>query len=99
MPRPVDPLFGRRLPGLVREPGLVDLDQEVLAFRRSGGSVEAQFFAHSFERMRPEILSSGLATEEELAGIPAALADPTCTFVDSLNVGVGGRRPAPGFLG
>ncbi len=98
-PRPMDLFFGRRLPGLVRALGLVDVGQEALAFRHSGGSVEAQLFAHSVERVRPELLRSGIATEEELAGVLAALADPTFSFTDALNVGVWGRRPAPGFLG
>lgn len=97
--RRYDPFLGRRLAALVDGLGLAEREDEALEFSRSGGSPEAQFLARSIEQTRPEIARAGHATAAELYDVLAALADPSFSFVDSLNVASWGRRPVPDFLG
>jgi SAM-dependent methyltransferase len=94
-----DPGFGRNLPALLDELGLVDRGSEALEFRRRGGGPEAELFAHGFELARDGIVSAEFPPDTDIELVIAALRDPEFFFVDSLNIGCWGRRPRIGYLG
>lgn len=93
----VDVHFGRRLPRLFDELGLVERGSEALAFRRVGGSSEAELFALVFEAVRDGLLPGWGIAEGRLDAVISALRDPTFAFQDSLNVAAWGRRPTSGM--
>jgi SAM-dependent methyltransferase len=95
----VDPWFGRWLPDLLAELGLVERGSEALEFRRVGGGPEAESFAQGLELMRDGLMPTVFPSDVELDPLIEALRDPDFAFVDSLNVGAWGRRPRAGFLG
>lgn len=91
--------FGRRVPGLVAELGLVEQGFEALEFERVGGGPEAELFAMGFEAVREGRLHGEGLAGVDLEPLIAALRDPSFSFVDSLNVAAWGRRPLPPYFG
>ena len=89
----LDPFLGRRLPSLVAAAGLAEAGCEAIACHRRGGSAEAELLRRSLERMNPMVLSSGVASHEELEAVHAATSDPSFSFLDALSVAAWGRVP------
>lgn len=95
----IDLSFGRRLPDILDELGLVDRGHEALAFHRQGGTPEAELFAVAYEAIDAGHLRGNVELGPELDAVIAALRDPEFVFVDSLNVAAWGRRPLPRYFG
>jgi hypothetical protein len=95
----IDFWFGRNLPTLLTDLGLVDGGCEALEFRRTGGGPEAELFAQSFQLVRDGVMPGGFPPDVDVDRVIDALRDPGFAFVDSRNVGAWGRRPRIGYLG
>ena len=92
--RGVDFSYGRRLYGLLRTEGLVDVQAEGFLAIREGGSAMADLHLANLDHLRHDILSLGVLTAEELDRARAILADPRSGVVSpGIMVSARGRRP------
>ena len=84
--------FGRQLPALFDEAGLVDVEVvcELMTFR--GGSTGAQMFMTSMNQLRPALLAVG-ATEDQIEDFHQTVSDPTRWFSGFAFYSVRGRMP------
>jgi SAM-dependent methyltransferase len=69
----LDPLIGHRLPALLRAAGLVDVAVEVHARADPPGAYHRTHLLSLIAALRGEIITRGLFTEQELAGLTSAL--------------------------
>lgn len=88
-----DTTFGRALPKLFSDQGLVDIGCEAHSRLTRGGSAEAQFGINSMARLREPLEAAGLVTEEEMAAAIAAQEDPSFMTMAPTLVSVWGRVP------
>lgn len=88
----VDLRFGRRLPGLVSQLGLTDLDLEATAALRRGGGPEAALLRRSLHRSRAAIPDLGSVLAGAFETLIAVSRDPSFGFFDALSVAAWGRR-------
>jgi hypothetical protein len=92
--RRVNLAFGRTLPRLLRNAGLVDVQAEVTM--PLGGSGQAQFQRTVVERLREPIVAAGLASDAQIDQHLADLAAPAAASLDLVTwplVAAWGRRP------
>jgi SAM-dependent methyltransferase len=94
----IDLFVGRRLPGLLRRAGLVDVRvRPVLYIDHELGHPRRLVLADFAENLRDRLISSELITRAEFDGLHAALrqhlADPGTTVVSHLYVQAWGRKP------
>ncbi len=89
-----DPRWGRRLPVLLSQAGLVDIGMSVSVDILGGGGVTEEFWRSSFDQVKPFLLEQGLVDEPVYAEAHALVDDPD--FRDTLwaYVRAWGRRPA-----
>ncbi|MBW1599085.1 bifunctional 2-polyprenyl-6-hydroxyphenol methylase/3-demethylubiquinol 3-O-methyltransferase UbiG [Streptomyces sp. JJ38] len=98
--RGCDNRFGHRLPAALAERGLTGVDALVDGGALRGGSAGAEFYRHTFRRLREPLLAGGLVGEEELGQVLADLADPGFVTLSAPLVSAWGRRgPAPARSG
>jgi SAM-dependent methyltransferase len=90
--RGVDLGFGRSLPGLLRDHGLVDLAGD--AYLPMSPAVRTLERANLLQ-LRDEFVERGVVTNEELEHFLARLDDPLFTLAAPLVISAWGRRPAP----
>lgn len=90
----VDHYYGRRLPGLLRAHGLVDVDNEGRAWVMSGGSPAARWFQHSYAHLRARLTSSGELTDADVDEMLELFGNPEWEALSPIFVAVWGRRPA-----
>lgn len=92
-----DPHIGRRVAELYRQAGLQDVTVEVRAGMYPVGHSRRTIRADLVRAMRPQVLSMGIADEQELDRLDAAarrhLGDPNTLVMPSLNFLVWGRKP------
>lgn len=92
-----DPHIGRRLPGLWRDAGLLDVHVEVRANAYPPGHSRRTIRADLGRVLRPHVLALGLADEAELDALDAAvrphLLDPGTVVMPHLSFLVRGRKP------
>ena len=79
---------------LVRRTGFTEVDVEGRAAVVEGGSELSLWYSLWIEHLRPAMLADGLASEEEIAGALAALADPANRWLTQVMLAVAGQRPA-----
>ena len=93
----VDLLFGRRLPELFRQAGLVDIGVEAKADIYPAGHSRRTIRPDLVQSMRPKILERGIASERELDELDRAvrehLDDPHTLVVPHLLFLAWGRKP------
>lgn len=93
-----DRLIGRRLAELYRDAGLVDVTIEARAGVYPLGHSRRTIRPDLVRTLRPQILASGAADEQELDELDAAarkhLADPEVVVMPYLNFLATGRKPA-----
>lgn len=92
--RGADTSYGRKLPRLVREAGLVDVRAEARMAFAPGGSPGAELLHSNVDQVGDELLARGLATAGDLAAYRELLRDPEFDLTLHLMVSVTGRRPA-----
>ncbi len=90
-----DTAFGRALPTLLSDQGLVDIGCQASSRLTRGGSVEAQFWIHSIDRLRNAVVDAGLVTEEEAAAAMAVHDDSSFVTMAPTLVSAWGRVPVP----
>jgi ubiquinone/menaquinone biosynthesis C-methylase UbiE len=92
-----DPHIGRRVTELYRQAGLQDVTVEVRAGVYPVGHSRRTIRADLVRAMRPQILSMGIADEQELDRLDTAarrhLNDPNTLVMPSLNFLAWGRKP------
>jgi SAM-dependent methyltransferase len=89
--RGVDLSYGRRLPRLLREAGLTDVEADGYFPMSSPASNELE--AATVEQLRDQLLSNGLATAEEIERHLANVAAGRLDIATSPMVSAWGRRP------
>lgn len=87
------PNFGRRLPVLCADHGLLDVGAESRGRMLRGGRPEMELFTLTIERTRPAMVSAGLVTDEEVDAALALCADPSFTVMSPALVSAWGRIP------
>ncbi|MGH3695209.1 MAG: methyltransferase domain-containing protein [Pseudonocardiaceae bacterium] len=88
-----DSTFGRALPGLLSDQGLVDIACQASSGLTRGGSVEAEFWIHSIDRLRNAVVDAGLITEKEAAAAMAVHEDSSFVTMTPTLVSAWGRVP------
>jgi SAM-dependent methyltransferase len=94
-----DAAFGRALPQLFRDQGLVDIGCEARSRLIRGGSAEAQFGIRSGERMWEPLVAAGRVTEAEMAAAIAVQEDPSFMTMAPTLVSAWGRVPEASISG
>jgi SAM-dependent methyltransferase len=90
---PVDPDFGRRLPGLVEGFGFRDLGHGGVSLTGRGCGPTARFFQMTDQLLRDRFVAAGVLTPADFDELYLAYEDPSFWFVGFTVVGVWGRRP------
>lgn len=88
------PMFGRRLPVLLREHGLVDVGGEARSRMLRGGTPEMEFFTLTIERARTAMVAAGLISDNDVAAALALCADSSFAVMSPALVSVWGHVPA-----
>ncbi|GAA4999725.1 methyltransferase domain-containing protein [Actinopolymorpha pittospori] len=91
--RGVDQSYGRALPRLFAEAGLVQIEAVGRVTFARGGSPGARLYRANIEQTRDQLVEAGLATAEEIERYCDRLADPEAMFTLPVLVAVRGRRP------
>ncbi|MEW2378560.1 methyltransferase domain-containing protein [Micromonospora sp. NPDC047812] len=94
----IDLFVGRRLPGLLRRAGLVDVQvRPVVYIDHEPGHPRREVLADFAENLRDRLITSELITREEFDVLHAALrrhlVDPDTTVISHLYVQAWGRKP------
>lgn len=94
----IDVFMGRRLPGLLRRAGVVDVRvRPVLYIDHEPGHSRRMVLADFAENLRDRLITSELITREEFDDLHAALrrhlADPGTNVISHLYVQAWGRKP------
>lgn len=87
------PMFGRHLPVLFREQGLVDVGGEARSRMLQGGTPEMEFFTLTIERARTAMVAAGLISDNDVAAALALCADSSFAVMSPALVSVWGRVP------
>jgi SAM-dependent methyltransferase len=89
----VDRQFGRRLFGLLRALGLVNVRAEGRTFRWSSGSPGTALLRANFEQLHDSMIQAGYITEKEFDEDVAGLDDPSFMMPSPILWAACGRRP------
>ena len=85
--------YGRHLPRLIREAGLIEVGNEGRVFVMEGGSPGARWFQLSMEQLRSHLVGPGKLTEAEIDLMLAFFADPDWAALSPIILACWGRRP------
>lgn len=92
-----DPFVGRRLPGLLREAGLADIQVRVQTAVPEPGQYRRAHLLALIESVRGKVVAAGVMDEAELdhhlAALSGHLADPAVLVIDKLLVQCWGHKP------
>jgi SAM-dependent methyltransferase len=95
--RGVDLAYGRKLPRLLREAGLVDVAAD--AYFPVTGPACVELERATTEQIRDRLLAAGLATDEEIDQHLENLSDGLVDLATSPMITAWGRRPHPAITG
>lgn len=87
------PMFGRRLPVLFRDHGLVDVGGEARSRILRGGTPEMEFFTLTIERARTAMVTAELISDDDVAAALALCADSSFAVMSPALVSTWGRVP------
>jgi SAM-dependent methyltransferase len=90
--RGVDLSFGRKLPRLLRAAGLVDVQSD--AYFPIGGPAVERLEGATVEQIRPRLIATGLATEDEIEQHLSNVATGQLDLATSPMVSAWGRKPS-----
>jgi len=85
--------YGRQLPRLLREAGLVDVGNEGRVFVMAGGSPGARWFQLSMEQVRDRLVGPGKLTDAEVDRMLGLFADPAWAALSPIIFAAWGRSP------
>jgi hypothetical protein len=88
----LDPFFGRKLPRLLSDAGLVNIRAEAYLEICRGASEKAHLLRLTLERVRGLVVRSGRLTEQELDAGLGVLDDPRANVMTLGTVSAVGRR-------
>ena len=88
----VDRTYGSRLPGLLREAGLKDVQAEGHVVMAPGNSSASGLHLANIEQVRATLVGQGLVTDQDIDGFLALMRDPEAEIVLPLMVSAWGRR-------
>jgi hypothetical protein len=91
-----DSNYGRRLYGVLRSAGLVQVAAEGRLAVAQGGSAESRHWRLTCEQMREALLAAGAVSEEELDRYAALLENPEVSYLLPLTIAAWGQRAAEG---
>ena len=91
----LDPMLGRRLPGLLAGLGLVDQAHEGIVRVHRGGTPAAVFFLQCIDSARSRPVAGLDLPEADLDDLRTGLVDPSFSFVDAVNYAAWGQKPDP----
>ena len=89
----MNPYFGRLTPGLLGRYGLVDRGHQGNTEICYGGEAGARFHWMALSVLRQAFVAAGVLSEEDLAALERAFADPSFAFIGVNLFGAWGRRP------
>jgi len=89
-----DPYIGIKLPRLLREAGLTDVDQVARVPLVASGTSSADFYRLSFAHAADKLVAGGVATQAELEDVLAALRKEGYTMTSATMIAAWGRRGA-----
>ncbi|MGH3898216.1 MAG: methyltransferase [Pseudonocardiaceae bacterium] len=95
------PIFGRRLPELFREQGLVEVGCEARNRMLRGNTPEMEFFTLTIERVRTAMIAAGLINDDDVAAALALCADSSFAVMSPALVSAWGRiatQPGSGVV-
>jgi SAM-dependent methyltransferase len=95
---PIDPFFGRRLPALLEECGVRDLEHDGVTFTGRGGDPTARFAQMSNRLLRDRFVAAGALTETDFHELDTTYDDPSFWFIGFTFFGAWGRRPGSEVL-
>ncbi|RRO20459.1 methyltransferase domain-containing protein [Saccharopolyspora rhizosphaerae] len=89
-----DPHLGDRLPRMLRESGLTDVDAEAVAFPRRMPDIPS--WQKNFQELRDRMIEAGLVEQAQVDEVIATFDDPSCELVvrGPTMVSVRGRKAA-----
>jgi SAM-dependent methyltransferase len=88
------PMFGRRLPALLSDVGLVDVGCEARSRVIRGGTPEIDAYTLTIGRVRAGMVSAGLISDEKVAAALSVCADPSFAIMSLAIVSGWGRLPS-----
>jgi SAM-dependent methyltransferase len=88
-----EPDFGRHLPALLQDAGLVDVENEGSLSVVAGGSPGALWQRMTFETLTPRLLERGLVSKRELKGAMVLLENPAFSLMMPVLMAARGRKP------
>jgi ubiquinone/menaquinone biosynthesis C-methylase UbiE len=93
-----DPFVGRRLPAMLRQAGVIDVQVHVQTALPQPGEYRRTHLVALIDSIRDRVVASGAMSEADVGFHRAALlehlADPTTLLIDKLLVQCWGRKPA-----
>jgi SAM-dependent methyltransferase len=90
----MDTQFGRTLPGLLRDAGLVDVRSHASASLLRGDSVTARHMRIIFSKtLGPILVGDGVVTQAELDRVLDCYGDPEFEYLNGLQIVAWGRKP------
>lgn len=91
-----DPFLGRRLPGLLREAGVTDIQTRVVAALPGPDEYRRTHLLSLIDSIREKVISSGAMQEDRLnrhhAALTEHLTDPNTLVIDKLLIQCWGRK-------
>ena len=88
-----DPNLGRRLPELLHDAGLVDVDAEGNVFVMRGNKPSMEWYILGLERSLPTLVESGIVDAGLATAALAEVRDPGCRLLSPLQMTAWGRKP------
>jgi SAM-dependent methyltransferase len=89
------PMFGRRLPVLFQDHGLVDVGCEARSRMLRGGTPEMEFFTLTIERARTAMVAADLISDDDVAAALTLCADLSFAVMSPALVSAWGRVDGP----
>jgi len=89
----VDPYFGRKLPGLIKQLGLRDVDHEGKISVREGGGDVGEYWENLLGTLRDKYVGNAGIPEADYEAQIQAFNDPSFQFTDLAVFAAWGRKP------
>ncbi|HVB04984.1 MAG TPA: class I SAM-dependent methyltransferase [Acidimicrobiales bacterium] len=89
----IDHYFGRRLPELMREAGLVEVQHDGRVNLMEGGSPGARWLKLSLMHVRPRLVGPDKVTDAEMDSMLELLDDPRWSAFGPIMIAAFGKRP------
>jgi SAM-dependent methyltransferase len=88
-----DKNLGSRLPRMLHEAGLVDIDAEGSVFMMHGGTPSTEWYVLGLERSMASLVEAGIVDAPTGAAALAEVRDRNCRLLSPLRVTAWGRKP------